>query len=55
MVIMIHKIMSETRNHLHLALVVTRISIIEIEILAVASAEGVIQNAAHRSFKAVCA
>ncbi len=47
--------MREVKNRFHLALVVTRISIKDIEIFAVASAEGVMQNPAHRSFKAVCA
>lgn len=53
MVIITNETINEIKNHLHLMLVVTRMSIKDIEIFAVASAEGVIQNPTHRNFKAV--
>ena len=54
-VIMIIKVIKEMKNHFHLALVVTRMSMMEMEILAVASAEGVIQNPIQRIFRAFAA
>ena len=52
MVIIIIKVIKEMKNHFHLALVVTRMSMMEMEIFAVASAEGVMQNPIHRIFSA---
>lgn len=53
MVIMIMSVMRETKKYFHLALVVIRMSMIVIEILAVASAEGVTQNPISKIFMAL--
>lgn len=51
MVIMIMRVMSETKKYFHLALVVIHMMVMEI--LAVASAEGVTQNPIHKIFMAL--
>ena len=52
-VTMMKPMMRNQKNHRHLGLVVIRMSIKEIDILAVASADGVIQKATQTIFTAV--
>lgn len=49
---MMNEMMRKRKNHRHLALVVIRMSINETDILAVASADGVIQNPIQTIFTA---